>query len=204
MYTWHFFIICLLDPLFKKNNIERHFFKGLTYFLILLYIIYDFLTNVLSGNLVTCSGRNQCALWYARVNLFLILGVQGIPFPKKTQTHRVGSKLVFLCIAWCGVFRDVKVCAKWGWVFTRTKRNTSPAFEWIKLDYLWFQLTHTGFIFALSPIFGFFTASASPKSKRVTNVCSRRNHNGVNMKWKCKEVLLNWLSKTPRIIPKRF
>ena len=57
-----FFIICLLDPLFKKKHIERHFFKGLKYFLILLYIIYDFLTNVLSGNLVTCSGRNQCVV----------------------------------------------------------------------------------------------------------------------------------------------
>ena len=48
-------------PYLIKKNIEKHFFKGLKYFLILLYLIYDFLTNVLSGSCVTCSGRTQCA-----------------------------------------------------------------------------------------------------------------------------------------------
>ena len=57
-----FYHLSFGPPIFKKTNIERHFFKGLTYFLILLYIIYDFLKNVLSGPCVTCSGRTQCAL----------------------------------------------------------------------------------------------------------------------------------------------
>ena len=48
-------------PYLKKKHIERHFFKGLKYFLILLYIIYDFVKNVASGYRVTCSGRTQCA-----------------------------------------------------------------------------------------------------------------------------------------------
>jgi len=58
---WNILSFVFWTPYLKKTNIERHFFKGLKYFLILLYIIYDFLKNVLSGPCVTCSGRTQCA-----------------------------------------------------------------------------------------------------------------------------------------------